>query len=115
MTEPLVPPADPLPAHPRSAGLPANPFGERFAEAYNANRHPAAIAARRRAEQRAAAEAAIADGAELIDGRGALALVIIRPSTETEGGLTVEAQASGISKPDAAYVLRQIADRWDAE
>jgi hypothetical protein len=47
----------------------------------------------------------------VIDGRDALAYVIIRPS-ET-AGVTVEAAANGISKKAAAYVLRSVADAWD--
>jgi hypothetical protein len=49
-----------------------------------------------------------------IDGTDALAFVIIRPG-QTEGAVSIEAVAKGLSKPAAAYVLRQVADMWDAE
>ncbi|MFE2019851.1 hypothetical protein ACFW9O_17625 [Streptomyces sp. NPDC059499] len=49
-----------------------------------------------------------------IDGTDALAFVIIRPGT-TEGSVSLEAAARGMSKSAAAYVLRHIADQWDAE
>ncbi|WP_225840266.1 hypothetical protein [Streptomyces sp. NK08204] len=49
-----------------------------------------------------------------IDGTDALAFVIIRPG-QTEGGVSIEAAAKGLSKQAAAYVLRQVADMWDAE
>ncbi|MFJ8345107.1 hypothetical protein ACIQ9J_01770 [Streptomyces sp. NPDC094153] len=49
-----------------------------------------------------------------VDGTDALAFVIIRPGT-TEGGVSIEAAAKGLSKPAAAYVLRQVADMWDPE
>jgi hypothetical protein len=45
-----------------------------------------------------------------VDGRDALAYVIIRPS---DFGVEVEAAADGISRKAAAYVLRQVADQWD--
>ena len=45
-----------------------------------------------------------------VDGRDALAYVIIRPNGVD--GVTVEANASGISQQDAAQVLRHVADRW---
>jgi hypothetical protein len=49
-----------------------------------------------------------------VDGTDALAFVIIRPG-KTEGGVSIEAVANGIGKQAAAYVLRQVADMWDAE
>jgi hypothetical protein len=49
-----------------------------------------------------------------VDGTDALAFVIIRPG-KTEGGVSIEAAAKGLSKQAAAYVLRQVADMWDAE
>jgi hypothetical protein len=49
-----------------------------------------------------------------VDGTDALAFVIIRPGS-TEGGVSIEAAAKGLSKQAAAYVLRQVADMWDAE
>ncbi|MFD9568079.1 hypothetical protein [Streptomyces sp. NPDC059994] len=48
-----------------------------------------------------------------VDGTDALAFVIIRPG-ETPGGVSIEAAANGISKPGAAYVLRHVANGWDA-
>lgn len=49
-----------------------------------------------------------------IDGRDALAFVIVRPGDDTEH-VSIEAGARGISKSTAAYILRRIADQWDAE
>ncbi|MGW2692397.1 hypothetical protein ACWC3Y_11105 [Streptomyces sp. NPDC001296] len=49
-----------------------------------------------------------------VDGTDALAFVIIRPGSE-EGGVSIEAAANGLSKEAAAYVLRHVADLWDAE
>lgn len=49
-----------------------------------------------------------------VDGTDALAFVIIRPG-KTEGGVSIEAAANGMSKPGAAYVLRHVADQFDAE
>ncbi|WP_432010144.1 hypothetical protein [Streptomyces cucumeris] len=49
-----------------------------------------------------------------IDGRDALAFVIIRPG-QTEGAVSIEAAAKGLSKEAAAYVLRRIADQWARE
>lgn len=49
-----------------------------------------------------------------VDGKDALAFVIIRPGT-VEGSVALEAAASGMSKSAAAYVLRHIADMWEAE
>lgn len=48
-----------------------------------------------------------------IDGRDALAYVLIRPGA-TEGTVTAEAAARGLSKPAAAHVLRGIAEQWTA-
>lgn len=47
-----------------------------------------------------------------IDGRDALAFVILRPGTDKQH-VVVEAGAKGISKGQAARALRQIADMWD--
>ncbi|MER8219730.1 hypothetical protein ABTZ58_03850 [Streptomyces sp. NPDC094143] len=49
-----------------------------------------------------------------IDGRDALAFVIIRPGS-TDGGVAIEAAANGMSKESAAYVLRHVADQFDAD
>ncbi|WP_367138945.1 MULTISPECIES: hypothetical protein [Streptomyces] len=49
-----------------------------------------------------------------VDGRDALAFVIIRPGTNGDG-VSIEAAANGLSKEDAAYVLRYVADQWDTE
>lgn len=49
-----------------------------------------------------------------IDGRDALAFVIIRPGS-AEGSVSIEAAASGLSKEAAAHVLRHVAAQWDAE
>jgi hypothetical protein len=51
-----------------------------------------------------------------IDGRDALAFVILRPGPNGDRTKVVaEAGANGISKEQAAKALRQIADMWDAE
>lgn len=49
----------------------------------------------------------------MVDGRDALAFVIVHPGTD--GGVTVEAMAKGLPKPHAARVLRHVADMWDAD
>jgi hypothetical protein len=49
-----------------------------------------------------------------VDGTDALAFVIVRPG-QTEGGVAIEAAANGLDKKSAAYVLRQVADMWEAE
>lgn len=49
-----------------------------------------------------------------IDGTDALAFVIIRPG-QTEGGVSIEAAANGMDKAQAAYVLRHVADQFDAD
>lgn len=52
----------------------------------------------------------------VIDARDAMAFVIIRPAPAGEvDHVSVEAAARGMSKAVAAYVLRQVADRFDAE
>jgi hypothetical protein len=48
-----------------------------------------------------------------IDGTDALAFVIIRPGS-TEGGVSIEAAANGMDKAQAAYVLRHVANEFDA-
>lgn len=73
-------------------------------------------------EQRAAAEAEQptaprpADDGRLIllDGRDALAAVIIRPVDGDPDSIAIEANARGMSKAVAAYALRQTADQFDA-
>lgn len=49
-----------------------------------------------------------------VDGQDALAYVIIRPGP-TPRTVMPEAAAHGISKKAAAWVLRQLADMWEAE
>lgn len=50
----------------------------------------------------------------MVDGRDALAYVIIRPGGEGDGNnIVVEAQAMGISKESVAYVMRELARQWD--
>jgi hypothetical protein len=49
-----------------------------------------------------------------IDGRDALAFVIIRPGG-ADGNVSIEAAANGMSKAGAAYVLRHVADQFDAD
>ncbi|RFU83587.1 hypothetical protein DY218_27145 [Streptomyces triticagri] len=48
-----------------------------------------------------------------IDGRDALAFVIIRPADD--GKISVEAAAKALSKHEAARVLRHVAALWDEE
>ncbi|TXS44913.1 hypothetical protein [Streptomyces sp. OR43] len=47
-----------------------------------------------------------------VDGTDALAFVIIRPG-QTEGGVSIEAAATGLSQEGAAHVLRHVANQWD--
>lgn len=49
-----------------------------------------------------------------VDGTDGLAFVIIRPGS-TEGSVSIEAAANGMSKSAAAYVLRHVAEQWEAE
>ncbi|MEU7074701.1 hypothetical protein AB0B30_32660 [Streptomyces narbonensis] len=49
-----------------------------------------------------------------IDGTDALAAVIIRPGS-TNGSVSIEAFANGMDKERAAYVLRYVADQFEAE
>lgn len=49
-----------------------------------------------------------------VDGTDALAFVIIRPG-ETKGGVSIEAAANGMGKARAAYVLRHVANQFDAD
>lgn len=48
-----------------------------------------------------------------VDGRDALAMVLLRPSQDNPGHVVAEANASGMPKRDAAHYLRVIADMWD--
>jgi hypothetical protein len=47
-----------------------------------------------------------------VDGTDALAFVIIRPGV-TDGAVSIEAAANGMSKSTAAYVLRHVADQFE--
>jgi hypothetical protein len=49
-----------------------------------------------------------------IDGTDALATVIVRPGA-AEGSVSIEAAARGMSKAEAARVLRHVADMWDPQ
>lgn len=49
-----------------------------------------------------------------VDGTDAAFAVIVRPGV-SEGMVTIEAFANGISKKQAAYILRKVADEFDAE
>lgn len=49
-----------------------------------------------------------------VDGRDALACVLIRPGAD-DRHVSIEASAQGISKASAAHILRRIADQWTAE
>lgn len=46
-----------------------------------------------------------------VDGRDALAYVIVRPGAN--GRFVIDAAAKGLDKRSAAYVLRHVADQWD--
>lgn len=47
-----------------------------------------------------------------LDGRDALAFVILRPGETPEAGAVIEAAANGVSKEYAAHALRHVADQW---
>lgn len=49
-----------------------------------------------------------------VDGTDALAFVIIRPG-KTEGAVAIEAAANGMGKEQAAYILRHVANQFDAD
>jgi hypothetical protein len=49
-----------------------------------------------------------------VDGTDALAFVIIRPGS-TDGSVSIEGAATGLSKEAAAYVLQNVVDMWTAE
>ncbi|MGW2497320.1 hypothetical protein ACWCV2_22825 [Streptomyces pseudogriseolus] len=51
----------------------------------------------------------------VLDGRDALAFVVIRPADEDPERIAVEASAHGISKAVTAYALRQTADQFDRD
>lgn len=53
----------------------------------------------------------------MVDGRDALAFVIIRPAGETADAdrIAVEAGAHGMSKAATAYTLRHVADEFDKD
>lgn len=51
----------------------------------------------------------------VLDGRDALAFVVIRPADEDPERIAVEASARGISKAVTAYALRQTADQFDRD
>ncbi|MGW3511198.1 hypothetical protein [Streptomyces sp. NPDC000994] len=54
-----------------------------------------------------------ADRLAVLDGRDALAFVVIRPADDNPAAVTVEAGARGMSKAAAAYTLRATADQFD--
>lgn len=49
-----------------------------------------------------------------VDGSDALAYLIVRPGSN-DSRVTVDAAAVGLAKRDAAHILRQVADLWEAE
>jgi hypothetical protein len=49
----------------------------------------------------------------VVDGREALAYVIVRPNADGTG-VIMEAAANGLSKGEGAVILRHIADYWEA-
>jgi hypothetical protein len=53
--------------------------------------------------------------AEEIDFSDTLAGLIIRRHPEREDMLRIDSWSNGIGKPEAAALLRQVADAWDAE
>ena len=53
------------------------------------------------------------DRLAILDGRDALAFVVIRPADEDPERIAVEASARGMSKAVAAHALRQTADEFD--
>lgn len=48
-----------------------------------------------------------------VDGRDALAYLIVRPGVPGGPNVSIEAAANGISQEQAAHVLRHVADLWD--
>lgn len=54
-----------------------------------------------------------------IDGRDALFFLIVRPGADRTAsggrGVVLEHGGHGLTKPQAAYILRQVANRLDAE
>lgn len=61
-----------------------------------------------------AGDDAIEELTATLDGRDALAFVIIRPG-DTPDTITIEAGSRGLSKADAARVLREVARQWSPE
>lgn len=53
-------------------------------------------------------------GLVAVDGTDALAYVIVRPGPG-DRGVVVNAAAHGMTRKSAAFVLRQVADQFDAE
>jgi len=51
----------------------------------------------------------------LVDGREALAVIIITPSTENPGRFVLEANVHGMTHRQAAWAIRHTADQWDAK
>lgn len=49
----------------------------------------------------------------MVDGRDALAYILIRPREDGTPGVAVDAGANGMSKAHAAAYMRQVADMWD--
>jgi hypothetical protein len=49
-----------------------------------------------------------------VDGRDALAYVIVKPNGHDDGVL-IDAAANGMSKAQGAYVLRSVAQSWDPQ
>lgn len=50
----------------------------------------------------------------VVDGRDALAYLIIKPN-ERGDGVVIDAAANGMSHAQAAYVLRHVAGKWDPQ
>ncbi|MFF9284846.1 hypothetical protein [Streptomyces griseosporeus] len=51
----------------------------------------------------------------VLDGRDALAFVLIRPAADDPDNVAVEAGSRGMSRAAAAYTLRAVADRFDQQ
>lgn len=51
----------------------------------------------------------------MVDATDALAGVIIRASDDTPGAVTADSWSHGLTKRAAAFILRDLADSWDAD
>jgi hypothetical protein len=51
----------------------------------------------------------------MIDGRDALLMVLVRPGETSPDHVAIDAHCNGLTKSQAAYILRHIARQWEAE